>query len=317
MGFVAVEIFFVLIWAFGFISVELALIDGGPFTTLTIRLWIAAALLLPFVLRARHRFTRKRLTDAVVQALTAQAFWLICIFQSQALGARPGEVALIAALQPLATAALAGWAVGEPTAPRHWAGLALGLAGTVLVIAPGGDGGQGVALGHLVAAGAAISMTVAVLHRRRRENAGSASSQTSTKTASQGASDGFADLAVQFVVAALVITPIALFLEGWQVTWTPLYAANMVWQVTGQSIASFGLLWWLLDRASAVRVSSLFYFTPPVTMVLGYLAFGDRIGWLDGAGMALALGGLILVRVPISRHFRARRARLSSVCEKT
>lgn len=298
MGFVAVEIIFVLIWAFGFISVELALVDGGPFITLTIRLWIAAALLLPFFVRARHRFDRSRLSDAVIQGLTAQAFWLICIFQSQALGARPGEVALIAALQPLATAALAGWVVREPTEPRHWLGLALGLAGTVLVIAPGAEGSRGMALGHLVAAGAAITMTVAVLHRRRRGEAGESSPQ--------GASDGFAQLAMQFGVAAMVITPIAVFLEGWQATWTPLYAANMVWQVTGQSIASFGLLWWLLDRASAVRVSSLFYFTPPVTMVLGYLAFGDRIGWLDGAGMALALIGLIVVRMPISRRSRAR-----------
>ena len=91
----------------------------------------------------------------------------------------------------------------------------------------------------------------------------------------------------------------------------------MVWQVTGQSIASFGLLWWLLDRSSAVRVSSLFYFTPPVTMLLGYLIFQDRIGWLDGAGMVLALGGLILVRMPISMRFRAGFPRLSSVCEKT
>ena len=313
MGFAAVEIIFVLIWAFGFISVEFALVDGGPFTTLTIRLWIAAALLLPFLIHARHRLDRTQLTDAVVQGLTAQAFWLICIFQSQALGARPGEVALIAALQPLATAALAGWAVGERTEPRHWLGLVLGLAGTALVIAPGAEAAGGVTLGHLVAAGAAITMTIAVLHRRHRGDAGRAPSQGS----SLGAPDRFAQLAVQFVVAALVITPLAVFLEEWRVAWTPLYAANMVWQVTGQSIASFGLLWWLLDRSSAVRVSSLFYFTPPVTMLLGYLIFDDRIGWLDGAGMVLALAGLVLVRMPISMHFRARQPRLSSVCEKT
>lgn len=309
MGFVAVETVFVLIWAFGFISVEIALADAGPFTTLTIRLWLAAALLLPFLLRARHRFDRRRLSDAVVQGLMAQAFWLICIYQSQALGARPGEVALIAALQPLATAALAGWAVGERTEQRHWLGLALGLAGTALVIAPGAQPGGSLAPGHLLAAGAAITMTVAVLHRRRRGEAGSAPSGAAV--------DGFAQLAVQFVTAALLITPIALFAEGWTVDWTPLYALNMVWQVTGQSIASFGLLWWLLDRSSAVRVSSLFYFTPPVTMLLGYLAFGDRVDWLDGAGMGLALVGLILVRMPISMRFRGVAPRLSSACEKT
>lgn len=308
MRFAAVEIIFVLIWAFGFISVEIALQDGGPFTTLTIRLWIASALLLPFLIRARRRFDRARLSDAVIQGLTAQAFWLICIFQSQSLGARPGEVALIAALQPLATAALAGWAVGERTEPRHWLGLVLGLAGTALVLSPGGAGSGGFALGHLVAAGAAITMTVAVLHRRRTGQPGQEKAQSSV--------DGFAQLAVQFLVAALVISPIALFLEGWSVTFTPLYAANMVWQVTGQSIASFGLLWWLLDRASAVRVSSLFYFTPPVTMLLGYLAFGDGIDWLDGAGMVLALGGLVLVRVPISMRFRGGGPRLSSAPSK-
>lgn len=309
MGFVAVETIFVLIWAFGFISVDLALVDGGPFTTLTIRLWLAAALLLPFLVLARHRFDRARLTDAVVQGLTAQAFWLICIFQGQALGARPGEVALIAALQPMATAALAGWAVGERTEPSHWLGLALGLAGTALVIAPGTQSGGGITLGHLVAAGAAVTMTGAVLHRRRRGDAGQA--------APQGAVDGFAQLAIQFITAALVITPIAVFAEGWTAAWTPLYAANMVWQVTGQSIASFGLLWWLLDRSSAVRVSSLFYFTPPVTMLLGYLAFGDRIGWLDGAGMVLALAGLVLVRMPISMRLRGRPPRLSSAAGET
>ena len=51
-------------------------------------------------------------------------------------GLPAGLSALIVGLQPLITAVLAGSLLGERILPRHWAGLAAGFAGVVIVLAP-------------------------------------------------------------------------------------------------------------------------------------------------------------------------------------
>jgi len=284
MPLIVLETVFVLFWASGFVSAEIALADAGPFTTLSIRLLFAAGLLLPVVLRAWVRMDRRQIGAALGEGASTQALWLTCVYLAQDLGARPGDVALIASLQPMLTTILAGLWLDERTSRWQWLGLGLGMAGTWLVVMPDGEG-AGFGLGHLVAAGTVIVMTGSVLYRRKRVAAAAL------------AGPRLASLGLQFVAAAAVVTPLALTLEGWSVAWTGRYAANMVWQVLVLSLGSYGLLWLLIDRTSAVRASSLFYFTPAGTVVMAHLVLGDPIGLADVAGLTVALAGVTLIRL--------------------
>lgn len=73
------------------------------------------------------------------------------------------------------------------------------------------------------------------------------------------------------------------------------------------SIAAILLLMALIKKGEASRVASLFYLVPPVTALEAWWLFDERLPWLGLLGMAVAIGGVILVakaRPPL-RHKRS------------
>jgi len=54
------------------------------------------------------------------------------------------------------------------------------------------------------------------------------------------------------------------------------------------------IMLWLLQRHATVRVSSLFFLTPALSTVEGAVLFGERLGALAVAGLAIALAGVYL-----------------------
>jgi drug/metabolite transporter (DMT)-like permease len=51
----------------------------------------------------------------------------------------------------------------------------------------------------------------------------------------------------------------------------------------------------MIRRGAAGRVASLFYLVPPLTALIAWPAFGETLGLLALAGMALAAVGVALV----------------------
>ena len=62
------------------------------------------------------------------------------------------------------------------------------------------------------------------------------------------------------------------------------------------------LLYLLIRRGEAYRVSTLFYLVPATTAVLGYLAFGERLAPTALVGMVLVAVGAALVNAPGPRR---------------
>lgn len=55
------------------------------------------------------------------------------------------------------------------------------------------------------------------------------------------------------------------------------------------------LLFALIRRSDATRVTSLLYLTPPTTALMAWLMFGEAFSPLGVAGMALAVTGVFFV----------------------
>ena len=66
----------------------------------------------------------------------------------------------------------------------------------------------------------------------------------------------------------------------------------MVIVLSGVSIA---LLTRMIARGAASKVSSLFYLTPPLAALGGYVCFGETLSALAVAGMAVIVAGLYLL----------------------
>jgi drug/metabolite transporter (DMT)-like permease len=110
-----------------------------------------------------------------------------------------------------------------------------------------------------------------------------------------GAFDLRTGAVVQFIAALAVMAPFALVLEGWHVRWTVELAFALGWLVVVLSLGAISLLALLIRRGEATKVASLFYLVPPVTAVIAFFAFGERLPPAALAGMALAVLGVALV----------------------
>src|ERR671911_2137178 len=132
------EVGFVVMWSSGFIGARLGTPEADTPTLMTWRFLLAAGLLLvgAFLLQRRLPDLRDIAVQSVV-GLLAQGVYLTGVVGAVEFGVTAGTSALVAALQPLLAAALAGPVLGERVSRQQWAGLAVGLVGVALVV--GGD----------------------------------------------------------------------------------------------------------------------------------------------------------------------------------
>ena len=61
------------------------------------------------------------------------------------------------------------------------------------------------------------------------------------------------------------------------------------------SLGAIPLLYLLLRRGAASQVASLFFLVPPTTALIAWPLFGERLGPIELAGMALTVAGVALV----------------------
>lgn len=94
-------------------------------------------------------------------------------------------------------------------------------------------------------------------------------------------------------IGAPLLLPIALMLgeQVWPHNWWPLLALTLGSQVIGQ-----GLLIYSLRHFSALVIGLMLLSQPAVSVLIGWLAFDETLGWLDGLGMALVAAALVIVR---------------------
>ena len=277
---------FVLLWNSGFIGAAWGLPYAGTFTLLFWR-YLVLALVLWMVLVWRRRLFWPGLASAghaAVVGVLAHGVWLACVLLSLEHGVPAGIVALVVALQPLATGAFSGLITGESATARQWAGLALGFAGVAVAVGARIEWSDaGSAFAYLVPLGSVVAITIATLLQRRRELLGRRDLPLECA------------LFYQSAATALVLVVPAIVLEGLAVRWTPEFLATMAWLIFAVSLGAYALMWRLLEDLDATRLASLFYLGPPVTMVMGWLAFGDRLQPTDFAGLLIAGLGVALV----------------------
>lgn len=282
---------FVLLWSTGFVGAKYGLPYADPFTFLAVRLAIASALLIALVALTRSAWptSGSHVRHAAVVGLLLHAGYLGGVFYAISQGFPSGVAAVVVSLQPVLTAALATRVLGESLVGLQWLGLALGVGGVVLVVAPGlaSDAGSLPAVGVLGCLVALATGTAGTLYQKRHGDR----------------IPLLAGTAVQYAAAALALLVVAAATEDMKIRWTGEFVAALAWLVLALSLGAILLLLLMLRRGSAASVSSLFYLVPPATALEAYLLFGERLPPVSLAGVVLAAAGVALVLRP-----RARRA---------
>lgn len=272
---------FVVLWSSGFIGAKFGLPYAEPFTFLLLRFVIVALLLLAaaLVLHAPWPGSRAEFGHIAVAGVLVHAVYLGGVFSAIHHGVSAGEVALIAGLQPVLTAAVAAPLLGERVSQRQWAGFVLGFVGVVLVVSNRLDPGGAGIFGYLAAFLALGGITAGTLYQKRF---------CSHMDLRSGA-------VIQFSASAVLMAVLARLTESLVVNWSGEFIFSLAWLVLVLSLGAITLLYLLIRHGEAARVTSMFYLVPPVTALMTYALFGERLSLLALVGMALTVLGVALV----------------------
>jgi len=265
------EVGFVVMWSSGFIGARLGTPEADTPTLMTWRFLLAAGLLLvgAFLLQRRLPDLRDIAVQSVV-GLLAQGVYLSGVVGAVEFGVTAGTSALVAALQPLLAAALAGPVLGERVSRQQWAGLAVGLVGVALVV--GGDAGVGgdVPLWAYAMPFVGMAGLVAATLVERKENLRKSTLQASANANPKAASEE-ADaetpldvaLAIQCAASALLFAALAPFWGGLEPAGGFPFWAPVAWVFVFSTLGGFGFFLPEPELRGVPPVRSPIYPKPP------------------------------------------------------
>ncbi|MEO7040199.1 MAG: DMT family transporter [Candidatus Elarobacter sp.] len=288
-----------VVWGGAFFFYKL-LDDAGipPFTIVLGRVVVAAAALIPIVVltgRSFPRSPRVLLAMLLLGGLNNVIPFSLIVFGEKQIDS--GLASIFNATTPIFTALIAQvFTRDEKLTPNKIAGIALGLAGVVLLI----GGGVLHALdptsaAQLACIAAAVVYGLAAVYARRFRSLGV---------------DPIVLSAGQLCGASLIALPLALALEHpWTLHALPAYAW---WAWLGIALPStalaFVLYFRILERAGATNAASVTFLVPISALLLGTLVLGERLAPNTLIAMVVIFAGIAVLDGRILTLLRRPRA---------
>lgn len=270
---------FVLIWSTGFVIARLAMPYVEPATFLFWRFAGVLMAIAAFSLLWRITWpSRSQIKHIAVAGLLLQFGYLLGVWFAVRLGMTAGLVAIIVGLQPILTAWFAAW-ISEKVSPRQWIGLGFGFAGVALVVF------EKIGFAHIPFASyvlafiALLSITFGTLYQKKY----------------CPVFDLRAGSSIQFGVSAVLCFFCMYFFESGVMVWNAPVIGALLWAIFPLSIGSISLLFMMIRKGAATKVTSLLYLTPPTTALMAWLLFDEPFTWLMLGGLGLTMAGVMLV----------------------
>jgi len=256
--------------------------EAGPFTIAWFRYLVGLAILLPLFLRSRKVAFRARDLMPVILLGIGQFGILIALLNYAVTVIDAGQAALIFAVFPLLTMALAIAVGQEPFTARRALGILLTIVGVGLAIGEAAlagsfSGAQWLGIGAAFLS-ACTGAFCSVLYRPYVQRYPTL------------------QISCLAMVAAVGFLTFPALSEGLFDGW-PAFSAGGWMAIFGIGLASgAGYLAWLyaLREVWASNVTAFMGLSPVTAMLLGAVFLGEALTWADAAGVALVLTGLVL-----------------------
>lgn len=277
---VLAPVIFLCLWSGGYVVAKFGIRHADPLTLLAIRFGLVVILMgaVFWILGLKWPQTKAEWIHTAIVGLLLQTVYFGFTYLAFDVHVASGTVALLMSLQPILVAIVAPAWTGEQIGWRRWTGLALGLIGTVIVIASRLEIAAPPLIGFAFSAVALFGVTSATLWEKRF------GSGVHPVTASL----------IGFGAGFLGILPLAMLTEEMavNVTWELVWALGYL--VIGNSLIATSLLLAMIRFGEVSRVSALMFLIPPAASVLAWLTLGEIMPPLAWLGMAVAIVGVLI-----------------------
>lgn len=259
---------FVLLWSSGWIVPVYAARHSSAEAFLSVRFGCAALCfaVVAVVMRARWPRERRAIGHAIVSGALMHGVYLGGVWWAIFNGVPASISGVIAALQPLLTAAIAPWMVGERLSPTQLIGLFLGFAGIVVALIPTFEG---------ISADMFMERALPVVINILAMNGAVLGTLYQKRFVTSG--DMRSNAVWQYVGALLIVFPLALIVEPAKFDVTPELLLALGWSVLVLSMGAVALLLYLIGRGQVSRAASLIYLMPPTVAIESFILLGEPL----------------------------------------
>ncbi|MEA2948293.1 MAG: hypothetical protein QOI40_3623, partial [Alphaproteobacteria bacterium] len=272
---------FCVLWSSAFAVAKLALADCPPLLLLMARFLLAGAIILgaTVILRMPWDLNRRDIALFALLGVVNNALYLGLNYVGMR-GISAGLTALIVSANPVLTAVLAAFVLGERMTWRKAAGLLLGVGGVAFIVESRITGG--------IDSPAGIALTVAALLSLA---GGTILFKLLAPKGPLWIGNG-----VQNLAGGLALVPFAFGFEsvgevipGWRLGLALAYLVVLV------SVLAFLLWFQLLAERGATAASAYHFMMPPLGVLFGWLLLGEQVAWPDLLGILPVAIGIYLV----------------------
>jgi len=271
-----------LVWGSSFIATKVMVTDEPPLLAAGLRFTIAGIVMTTFSCwrYGSPNLARTEILHILVMAVLAVMFSNAChVIAMQHV--QSNTAALLNATPALWIAWLGTFGPKRrPLSVAQQAGLLVGFAGVLLILAPrGGFHAAGLGWQLLILLGC-FSWSLGTSYHRN----------------SSAANPPLTFVALQMLAGGLGLLAAAPFSgEPHSFSWTPRAIAAFLWLTLASSCLAYTAYAWLTVHATPVLVGSYGYVCPAVAALLGWLLLGETLSWVQVTGMAVILAGIALV----------------------
>ena len=271
-----------IVWGSSFVATKVMVTDEPPLVAAGFRFTLAGLLLTAF---SWWRYGRPNLDSTELQHILVMAFLAVLFSNACHVLAMQHVQSNTAAFLNATPALWIAWLGtfgprGRPLTGTQQAGILVGLAGVLLILAPrGGFHAAGIGWQLLILLGC-LSWSVGTYYHRN----------------AQAVNPPLMFVALQMLAGGLGLLLIApLTGEPLSFQWTPRALAAFLFLVLASSCLAYSAYAWLTVHATPVVVGTYGYVCPAVAAVLGWAVLGEKLSWIQLAGMAVILAGIALV----------------------
>lgn len=279
----SMPVLFLFLWPTGFIALKVGLTYAEPLTFLAWRYGILLVILVPAWLWLRPALpaSRSQWCHIGMVGLLIQAGYFGFAYLCMQHGMSATSLALIASQQPILVGLLAPVIAGEKVGLKRWLGLLMGVGGAMIVIISKSSGSDANAgwLSLLFGVLSLLCITTATFWEKKHVTPHHPVSV----------------YLIQYSVGFLATLPFALLFETMVVQWTQDFILSLGWLIIANSLISMWLLFSMLRRGEASKVSALFFLIPAVAALMASAVGQEQIPLMAWPGMALAAAGIYVV----------------------
>ena len=102
---------------------------------------------------------------------------------------------------------------------------------------------------------------------------------------------------IQFGVSAVLCFICMYLFETGEMVWNASVTGALLWSIFPLSIGSISLLFMMIRRGAATKVTSFLYLVPPTTAVMAWILFREPFTVMMALGLALTMTGVVLVNM--------------------